>query len=121
VLRGPRVVEYLFLDQSQDPAPPMTATRETLPAIDTHFWQWLWWLTTKAAIGRDDLLERHWPAMHRHLLEPMGAEAEPDTIESAARIYRAGREPLERRYGVEFPRTLEEEVCNGIRRLGHDV
>lgn len=121
VLRGPTVVEYLFLDHSQTAAPPVTATAEALPAIDAHFWQWLWWLATKAAVGRDDLLGRHWPAMYRHLLEPMGAEAEPDSIEAAARIYRAGRAELEQQYSVEVPRALEAEVCSGMRRLGHRV
>ena len=55
VLRGPTMVEYLFLDHQQVAKPPVTPSKEALPAIETHFWQWLWWLATKASVGHDDL------------------------------------------------------------------
>jgi hypothetical protein len=121
LLRGPTKVEYLFLDQSQEARPPVKPTPEALPAIDAHFWDWIWWLATKARIGRDDLVEQHLPRLYRHLLEPMGANAMPDSIEAAVRDFLIRRGELERRYGVEVPRALEDEVRRGIWRLGRNV
>jgi hypothetical protein len=72
MLRGPTKVEYLFLEQSQDPMAPVNPSRETLVAINTHFWDWIWWLATKASVGRSDLVAEHLPQLHRHLLGPLG-------------------------------------------------
>ena len=58
-LRGPTKIEYLFLGHAQDPAPPLQPSRDTLESINTHFWDWIWWLTTKASIGRSDLGADH--------------------------------------------------------------
>jgi Nucleotidyltransferase domain len=38
LLRGPTKLEYLFLEQSQDAMPPVSPSRETLVAVNTHFW-----------------------------------------------------------------------------------
>jgi predicted nucleotidyltransferase len=121
LLRGPTKFEYLFLDHTQEPRPPVTPSPETLPAIDAHFWDWLWWLATKASVGRDDLVEQHLPPLYRHLLEPLGADSPPDTIEAAARVFLVRRGALERRYGIHVSRALEREVRQGIQRLGYDV
>jgi hypothetical protein len=75
LLRGPTKIEYLFLDRSQTPRPPLQPSRETLPAINTHFWDWIWWLTTKASIGRRDLVAEHLPQLFTQLLRPMGVGA----------------------------------------------
>jgi hypothetical protein len=121
VLRGPTVVEYLFLGHSQRARTPVKPSEETLPAIDAHFWQWLWWLATKASAGHEGLVDQHWPRLYRHLLEPMGADAMPDSIEAAVRGFLVRRGELERRYAVEVSRALESEVRGGIRRLGYDA
>ena len=118
MLRGPTVVEYLFLEHSQQARTPVEPSAETLPAIDAHFWAWIWWLATKASIGRDDLLEPHWARLFRHMLGPMGATTVPDSIDTATRSFLACRSKLERQCGVEVPRALEREVRRGIRRLG---
>src|SRR6266704_1859643 len=47
MLRGPTVVEYLFLEHSQEARTPVTPSKETLPSIHAHFWAWIWWLATK--------------------------------------------------------------------------
>lgn len=119
VLRGPTVVEYLFLEHSQQAKTPVEPSRETLPSIDTHFWAWIWWLATKANIRREDLLEQHWPKLYRHILEPMGASTVPDSVDAAVRSFLTCRGELEREYGAELPRALEGEVRRGIRRLGY--
>ena len=99
-LRGPTKVEYLFLDRSQDPLPPLEPTRDTLPAINTHFWDWIWWLTTKASIGRSDLVAEHMPRLYTQLLRPMGISAVPATIESAVEAFVARRDALEQQFGI---------------------
>jgi hypothetical protein len=59
MLRGPTKVEYLFLEYPQDPKPPVNPSKDTLGAINTHFWDWIWWLATKEAAGRRDLVYEH--------------------------------------------------------------
>ena len=118
LLRGPTKIEYLFLDHRQDPMPPLTPGRETLAAIDNHFWDWIWWLTTKAAIGRDDLVAEHLPQLHAHLLQPLGETAAPASIDAAIEAFVARRDAHERELGISVPRALEDEVRRGIRRIG---
>jgi hypothetical protein len=119
MLRGPTVVEYLFLEHSQQAKTPVEPSEETLPTIDAHFWAWIWWLAAKANIGRDDLLNQHWPRLYRHMLRPMGASTVPDSIDAAIRSFLTCRGELEREHGAELPRELEREVRRGIRRLGY--
>ena len=117
LLRGPTKIEYLFLDHEQEPFPALDPGRETLAAIDNHFWDWIWWLTTKAAIGRDDLVAEHLPQLHAHLLQPMGETAAPQSIEAAIDAFVARRDALERELGISVPRGLENEVRRGIRHV----
>jgi hypothetical protein len=117
LLRGPTKVEYLFLEQSQTAMPPLSPSKETLGAINTHFWDWIWWLATKASVGRDDLLAEHLPQLYGRLLRPLGVEVPPDGIEAAIDAYVARRNALEREYGVSLPRSLEDEVLRGIHRI----
>ena len=117
LLRGPTKIEYLFLDRSQDPMPPLTPSPDTLPAINTHFWDWIWWLTTKASIGRTDLVAEHMPRLYTQLLEPMGISAVPETIESAIEVFVARRDALEQELGVSVDSALENEVRQGIARV----
>jgi hypothetical protein len=116
-LRGPTKIEYLFLGRSQDPLPPLEPSRDTLPAINTHFWDWIWWLTTKASIGRSDLVAEHLPQLYTQLLQPMGISAVPATIESAIEAFVARRDALEHKFGISVDRALETEVRNGIARV----
>jgi hypothetical protein len=119
LLKGPTKVEYLFLEHSQVPLQPLRPDRTTLSVIDAHFWDWIWWLTTKAAIGRDDLVAQHLSQLHRHLLMPLGVYSMAKGIEEAVRMYLHRRKQLEGHYGVTLPRALEEEVREGMRRLGY--
>jgi hypothetical protein len=117
LLRGPTKIEYLFLDHEQQPMPPPIPSETTLPAIDTHFWDWIWWLATKASIGRNDLVSEHLPQLYGHLLGPMGIETVPASIDDAINAFVARRNALERDYAVSVPRALEDEVRRGIRRI----
>jgi len=117
LLRGPTKIEYLFLDRSQDPLPPLEPSGDTLPAINTHFWDWIWWLTTKASIGRSDLVAEHMPRLYTQLLRPMGISAVPATIESAVEAFVARLNALEQKFGISVDRALESEVRQGIARV----
>jgi hypothetical protein len=117
LLRGPTKIEYLFLDQSQDPVPPREPGPETLDSINTHFWDWIWWITTKASIGRSDLVGGHLTLLHTHLLRPMGIDAVPVSIDAAIAAFVARRNALEEEYGVSVDRGLEDEVRRGIDRV----
>jgi hypothetical protein len=121
LLRGPTKLEYLFLEHSQQPSPPLTPSQRTLVAIDAHFWDWIWWLATKASVGRSDLVAEHLPQLYRHLLQPMGADTMPDGIHAAITAFLHRRAELERQLETSVPRRLEDEVRRGIRRLGVDT
>jgi hypothetical protein len=117
MLRGPTKLEYLFLDESQEPLPAPVPGADTLAAIDTHFWDWTWWLITKDAAGRHDLVTEHMPQLHAHLLRPLGIDGVPDGIDEAIAAYVGRRDALERAYGVTVPRALEQEIRAGNRRV----
>jgi hypothetical protein len=114
LLFGPTKVEYLFRHHSQDPMPPVEPSEDALVAINTHFWDWIWWLATKSAVGRNDLVAEHLPQLHEHLLRPLGVAAVPETIDAAIQAFVARRDALEGEYGISVPRPLEDEVRRGI-------
>jgi hypothetical protein len=118
LLRGPIKVEYLFLDHSQHAAPPRRVGPATLDPINTHFWDWIWWIATKASIGRTDLVDEHLPQLFSYLLRPIGVREPPADIQAAINQFVSRRDELEREYDMTVSRALEEEVCAGIRRLG---
>jgi hypothetical protein len=117
-LRGPTKIEYLFLEHEQNPMPPVPPSPDALVAINTHFWDWIWWIATKAGVGRDDLVAEHLARLHGHLLQPMGVRTPPRDIDTAIHTFVRRRDELERQYGLTVSRALEEEVRQGIRRMG---
>ena len=117
LLRGPTKIEYLFLEHSQDRMPPPKPSKDTLASINTHFWDWIWWLATKDSIGRSDLVAEHMPQLHAQLLRPMGVNAVPTSIESAIEAFLARRNALEQAFGVSVDRALDSEVRQGIDRI----
>jgi hypothetical protein len=117
MLRGPTKLEYLFLDEAQEAMPAPEPGPDTLGAINTHFWDWLWWLISKDAAGRHDLVAEHMPQMHAHLLRPLGIAEVPDGVDDAIAAFVARRDALEREYGITVPRALEDEIQAGYRRV----
>jgi hypothetical protein len=117
LMRGPTKVEYLFLNEVQDALPPVRPAPETLGAINTHFWDWIWWLLTKESAGRDDLVAEHLPQLHAHLLYPLGISVAPDSIDAAIVAFVDRRDALEREYRISVRRELEIEVLDGKRRV----
>jgi hypothetical protein len=86
----------LHLDLPPPTHSPWTISRETLPAIDTHFWNWTLWLKGKALQGRDTLVGGELVKMHRYLLEPLGCDRAPATIREATSLYIDARGKAER-------------------------
>ena len=119
MLRGPTKVEYLFLEHSQEPKPPVVPTARTLQPIDDHFWDWIWWIATKVQVDRNDLVRAHWPLMFAHILRPMGATQAPHSVASGVRTYLRLRRTLEKRFHAAVSGQLEREVRSGLRELGH--
>ena len=117
LLLGPTKIEYLFLDESQEPVPTREPSPESLESIDTHLWDWIWRITTKSAIGGSDLVSEHLTQLHAHLLLPIGIESVPASIEEAIEVFVARRDPLEQQYAVSVDRALEQEVRRGIDRV----
>jgi hypothetical protein len=117
LLRGPTKIEYLFLEHAQNPMPPLQPSGQTLPAINTHFWDWIWWLATKASIGRSELVAEHMPQLHAQLLRPIGISAVPTSIEYAINTFVARRNALEDEFAVSIDRALETEVLQGVDRV----
>jgi len=109
ILPGPVKVDLLF-DEPHEREPPWLPSPETLPAIDTHFWDWTLWLTSKAYSGRDELVRAELAKMSIHLLQPLGVEQVPATIGDAVRRYRTARDRLQAAYGVDVPRELSNAI-----------
>ena len=93
------------------------------PAINTHFWDWIWWLATKASVGRNDLVAEHMPQLHAQLLRPTGITAVPTSIESAIEAFVGRRNALEtnlesRSTGRWRPRCARESIAFCLRHRG---
>jgi hypothetical protein len=119
MLRGPTKVEYLFLEQLQDAKPPVNPSKTPRPAINAHFWDWIWWIASKTAAGRHDLVLEHLPRLFRHLLQPMGVATVARHFAAAIRAFVTRRDAPEREYGISIPRALENEIQRGVARIAH--
>jgi hypothetical protein len=86
------------------------ASASTLQAIDDHFWDWVLWLLSKEAAGREEVVVEELGKMFDHLLEPMGALKRPGNLPASVYSYVDVRGSQERRHNVLVTRTLEGEV-----------
>jgi hypothetical protein len=121
MLSGAIKLDYLFLDHENEPLPPWRVRSETLPGIDTHFWDWILWLAAKDAAGREALLAEQWPVLHEHLLEPLGVPAPPRSVAAAVAAYDAACTQQQRRAGLMVPSRLGDEVRARLRAAGYEV
>jgi hypothetical protein len=117
LLPGPTKVEYLFRDHSQQVMPAVKPGPATLAAINTHFWDWIWWIATKASSWQH-LVTAHLGQLFGHLLRPLNVTEAGADLGAAIDVFVNRRDELERDYGTTVSRALEEEVRAGIRRLG---
>jgi hypothetical protein len=115
MLRGPVKVDLIF-DEPHEHEPPWEPQRDTLAALDRHFWDWTLWLASKRAAGRSQLVAAELEKLFEHLLRPMGAREAPHNLRRAMELYLRLRGQLERRFAVEVPRTLEHAVSPVVWR-----
>lgn len=120
ILRGAIKVDLLF-DRPHELEPPWEVSAETLPAIDSHFWDWIIWTAAKQSAGRYELTQQEFSKMSTHLLRPMGVETIPDSIETAITLYTSARRELENRFGVRVPKGLEDEIRRALQSSGYHV
>jgi hypothetical protein len=114
ILGGPVKVDLIFTEpHSAQPAWQVTAA--TLPGIDTHFWDWMLWLSTKQHAGKADLVAAELRKMHEHLLAPLGIAAEPTMLGQAIEDYRAARRICEQRLHCRVSRALEQAITSALR------
>jgi len=114
ILHGATKVDLIFAGQPHQPEPPWRPTRENLPAIDRHFWDWMLWLAGKDAAGKSELVGSELEKLLRHLLAPLGVRRAPASVSEAVNAYRAARERAEGRFGLQVPRDLENEVARKL-------
>ena len=118
MLRGPTKVDLVF-DRPHEPGPPWEVTAATLPAIDLHFWDWVYWIACKHSAGWHELVAAEFRKLSTYLLEPMGVEHVPDAVAEAIADYTAARARHEQRLAIAIPPEPGNEVLNGLRRFGY--
>jgi hypothetical protein len=120
ILPGPVKVDLLFPDVPRSWNPPWRVGPDTLPAMDAHFWDWTLWLVSKRRRGMRDRVRGELLRMTHHLLEPLGVNRVPDSLEEATTRYVRARDRLESRYGLSVCRRLEEAVLPLVQATHHD-
>jgi predicted nucleotidyltransferase len=115
ILRGPVKVDLIFSEEPHEKAPPWEPGPDTLGGIDDHFWDWMLWLRSKEASGKEEVVEAELQKLFGHVLAPLGAEAPPSSISDAVESYRAGRDRAERQFGVVVSRAVEQAVAPSLR------
>jgi hypothetical protein len=111
MLRGPVKVDLIFVGEPHTDEPPWEASRDNLPAMDAHFWDWMLWLRGKEEAGKRDLVPTQLEKAFDHLLAPLGAGRVAASIQEAVAFYLQGRARAERRFGQRVSRDLETEVA----------
>ena len=111
----------LIFEEPHQLQPPWLVSAATLRGIDDHFWDWIFWLSSKDGAGKDDFVAAELRKMSRHLLQPLGIEAAPEGIGGAIALYVAARGEAERRCGVAVPPRVEAEVREALREHGYEA
>lgn len=117
LLAGARKVD-LILPQLRQPAEgaPHEVTRERLPGLDHHFWDWILWLGAKQLRGETERVRAELAVMHRQLLGPLGVRTVPGSLAAAVEGYRSAYAASCRRLGVRRRLRLDRDVSAA---LGH--
>jgi predicted nucleotidyltransferase len=114
ILRGPVKVDLIFAEEPHEREPPWEPGPDTLGGIDDHFWDWMLWLRSKEAAGKDELVEAELQKLFGHLLAPLDVEAPPASTAEAVSAYCKARDRAEQRFGVRVSRELENAVAPAL-------
>jgi hypothetical protein len=114
ILPGPVKVDFIFTEPHVD-EPPWRPDPGNLVAIDRHFWDWALWLHSKQVKRRSEVVTAELRKMSEHILEPMGVDPSPGTLDTAIADYLVARDRREREFGVAVPRDLERAVLPALR------
>jgi hypothetical protein len=114
LLAGPVKVDLIFPDEPHAKEPPWSPEPGNLAGIDGHFWDWVWWLRGKEAAGKSELVTVELGKLFEHLLAPLGVDQPQSSIAEAVASYRAGRDRVERRFGVAVAREVELAVAPAL-------
>jgi len=114
ILPGPIKVDLIFPDEPHEREPPWVPSANNLEAIDAHFWDWMLWLRGKEARGKRELVATELAKLFDHLLQPLGIERVPSSIEDAVTRYRRARDAVAEGLGQPFSRRLEAEVVPAL-------
>ena len=112
-----QMINLLFVDHTHEPEPPWSPERDNLLSIDTHFWDWIYWLRGKEAKGQHKLVRRELERMYRHLLAPMGAAILPSNLGDAIGSYREARTLREDEFGANVDRSFESAIVRCMNRV----
>ena len=109
LLRGPIKLDFIF-SEPHIHEQPWRPEPSNLAAIDCHFWDWALWLRSKQLASKSTIVASELHAMFGHLLQPMGVEVVPMSLDAAVVSYVSARDRLEGKFGVAVSRALEAEV-----------
>ena len=118
LLRGPIKLDFIF-SEPHIQEPPWRPEPSNLAAIDFHFWDWALWLRSKQLAGKSAIVATDLHTMFGHLLQPIGVEAVPTSLDAAVVSYVTARDRLEGRFGVAVSRGLEDEVRPALNDNRH--
>jgi hypothetical protein len=111
ILDGPIKIDVIVPGiGNPHPVSRWTATADTLPQIDAHFWDWTLWLGAKHLRGKAPLVRTELAKMWDALLEPMAATRPPRNIGDAIGMYVDARSERERELEIRVNRRLEQQV-----------
>jgi hypothetical protein len=116
-LPGPVKVDLIF-ERPYEQHGPWAPSRENLPLIEHHFWDWTLWLGSKQLRGEKERVEEELEKMSRLLLRPLGAEDVPRSLGDAIDAYRRARSNAEQRFAIQLEHRMETEVVHAFEETG---
>ncbi|HEX2956960.1 MAG TPA: hypothetical protein VHO70_09005 [Chitinispirillaceae bacterium] len=120
ILKGPVKVDLIF-DIPHQLDPPWPVNSDTLQDINSHFWDWIFWIGGKQVRGLQDMVNQELQKMYSFLLTPLGVTARPNSVEEAVRLFLSTFHNQKFRFHQEIDPALETEVLKGLMLMGFNV
>jgi hypothetical protein len=120
ILKGLTKVDFIFSIPHKH-EPPWAVNSETLMEINSHFWDWIFWIAGKQIRGLNEMVGEELKKMHSHLLAPLGVKETPASVGEAVKFYLSAFRNQKELYQKEVDPTLETEVLKGLREMGFKI